>query len=67
MTLEELYYLSQISAAVASVTSLLFVGYQLRQSSEHPSALVLKVAAHSAQNLACGRFSCWLLGHFIDG
>ena len=32
MTLEELYYISQIAAAIAIVASLIFVGIQLRQN-----------------------------------
>ena len=40
MTLESIYFLSQIVAAVALVASLLFVGLQLRHSDKTQRALV---------------------------
>lgn len=38
MTLEEIYYISQIAAAIAILASLIFVGVQLRQNSEQIKA-----------------------------
>lgn len=38
MTLEEVYYVSQIAAAIAIFASLIFVGMQIRQNSEQMKA-----------------------------
>jgi hypothetical protein len=48
MTLEELYYISQIVAVIAIFASLIFVGVQVRQNSEQIKANTRSIKAAAA-------------------